>query len=214
VSPSERLFWLAVLIVGTLAAYLWERADAARVRVRGVWDTLRAGNWFRLRNLPHRLRGWREELRLRFGVRGHNCELALTVIRADGRIEPLGVVSRRVITNAGVAFMVDAFQNLVELEAMNFHEVGTGSTAEAVGDTALVTPVESRATGTQSEPASNQYRTTGTIQATAQRLLREHGVFSASSGGTLLDRSVHALITLENGDSVQAQYTLTLTAGG
>lgn len=170
---------------------------------------------WRLRNLPHRLRGWRQELCYLLGV-GSLCELRLTIIRANGTIEPLGLVSRRFVTNDGVAFMVDAFQNLVELEAMNAHGIGTGVAAENVTDAALGTEVETRVAGTQSEPASNQYRSTGTITATAPRVITEHGLFNSTtvSGSKLFDRSVFAAVNLAIADSIQCQYTLTLTAGG
>lgn len=170
---------------------------------------------WKIRNLPHRIRGWKAELFTWLGI-GCVAELVLTVHRASGAMEPLGVVSRRVVTNDGVAFMIDAFQNLVELEAMNAHAIGTDNTAEAVGDTALGAEVEARVTGSQSEPASNQYRTTGTITATAARAVTEHGLFNSTTvaGSKLFDRSVFAVINLASGDSLQCQYTLTLTAGG
>lgn len=132
----------------------------------------------------------------------------------DCTVHDLGVLSQRVITNAGVGFIVDAFQNLVEMEAMNFHGMGTGAAAEAVGDSALGTEVETRATGTQSEPASNQIRSIGTITATAPRSVTEHGLFSASSAGVLWDRSVFTAVALATSDSIQFTYTGTFTAGG
>lgn len=170
---------------------------------------------WKLRNLPHRLRGWKAELFTLLGI-GCVAELVLTVRRASGVIEQLGVVSRRVVTNDGVAYIVDAFQNLVELEAMNAHGIGTSNTAEAATDAALGVEVETRVTGTQSEPANNQYRTTGTITATAARVVVEHGLFNSTtvSGSKLFDRSVFAAINLAIGDAIQCQYTLTLTAGG
>lgn len=169
---------------------------------------------YQIRNLPTRLRGWKAELCTLLGL-GCLAELQATVIRADGTVIPLGIVSRRVVTNAGVGFIVDAFQNLVELESMNFHDCGTGVTAEAAGDTALGTAYGgARATGTQSEPSSNIYRTVGTVSFTSTLAITEHGVFSASSSGVLLDRSVFSAINVVNGDSVQFTYSLTLTAGG
>jgi hypothetical protein len=171
---------------------------------------------WKVRNLlAHRLRGWKAELFTWLGI-GCVAELTLTVIRANGTVEALGVASRRVVTNDGVAFIVDAFQNLVELEAMNAHGIGTNATAEAAGDTALGAEVETRVSGTQSEPASNQYRTTGTITATATRAVTEHGLFNSTtvSGSKLFDRSVFSTVNLAIGDSIQCQYTLTLTAGG
>lgn len=140
------------------------------------------------------------------------------------RVEDHGVVCRRVVTTAGVGFIVDAFQNSVEVENLKFHALGTGTTAEASGDTALVTELtteyvgNTRATGTTTEGASaNIYRTVGTVTLdSGTPAVTEHGVFSAASAGVLLDRSVFSAINLvgANGDAIQATYELTLSAGG
>lgn len=158
-----------------------------------------------------------------WGVTTVLSSLAIRVKRADGQWIDYGVVSRRVVTTAGVNFLVDALQGTVEPEILKYHGIGTGSTAEASGDTALVTesttalnPDSTRATGSLTEGASaNIFRTVGTITADAQIVAREHGILSqaATGGGTLLDRSVFATITLESGDSMQATYDFTITAG-
>lgn len=146
-------------------------------------------------------------------------------LRGPCRVEDHGIVSRKVVTTAGVNFIVDAFQNTTEVENFKFHGLGTGSTAEASGDTALVTeltteynPNSTRATGSTTEGASaNIYRTVGTNTLdSGTPALREHGVFSASTAGTLLDRSVFSTITLDGtvGDSLQSTYDLTFSAGG
>jgi hypothetical protein len=149
-------------------------------------------------------------------------ELELTLRKANGEIIEYGVVSRRVITDAGVAFIVDAWQNTVELESMQYHGVGTGTNAEAVGDTALQTesttilnPNNTRATGTQSEPAVNQLRSTGTLTFDGAGAITEHGLFSqsATGGGTLFDRSVFSVVNVNTADSISAQYTVTFTSG-
>lgn len=139
------------------------------------------------------------------------------------RSEDFGVVGHKVITDAGVAYLVDAFQNLTELELMKFHSLGTGSTAEAAGDTALVTeltteynPNSTRATGTTTETSAPVYSTvaTNTLDATPGAALREHGIHSAASGPTLWDRTVFAAITLSSGDALQSSYSLTCSSGG
>lgn len=142
--------------------------------------------------------------------------LTRQLCRANGVLRlDYGMVSHRVITNAGVAFLEDAFENTAEPENFKFHAMGTGATAENVSDTALVTEVETRATGSQGQGASaNIYQTVGTITATTGRAIQEHGIFSASSSGTLWDRSVITTINLANGDSIQFTYNLTLSAGG
>lgn len=137
------------------------------------------------------------------------------------KIREFGVVSRKVVTNNGVGFIVDAFQNLVEVETMKYHGLGTGTNAEAAADSALQTeltteynPNSTRATGTTTESASNAYRTVGTNTLDGAAAVTEHGVFSASSAGVLLDRSVFSVVNLAASDSLESTYTLTFTAGG
>lgn len=135
-----------------------------------------------------------------------------------------GIVSRKVITTAGVGFLVDAWQNSVELEIMKYHGIGTGNTAENAADTALVTesttalnPDSTRATGSLTEGASaNIFRTVGTLTADASIAAVEHGIFSTSGTGTgvLWDRSVFSTINLASGDSIQTTYDMTASSGG
>ena len=169
---------------------------------------------YKLRNLPHRLRGWRAELLRAMGYGGLS-ELSVKVIRGDGTVEDFGVVSRRVVTDAGVAFLTDCFMNTAEPENMNWHDCGTGVAAEAVGNTALGTSFGgARVSGTQSKPTAPQYRTVATITPGGVFAITEHGIFSASSVGTLLDRSVFAAINVTAPDSIQFTYTFTITSGG
>lgn len=143
-----------------------------------------------------------------------DSELSAVLIQADGTRIDFGVISRRVVTDAGVAFLVDCFQNLAEPENINFHDSGTGTGAEAVGDTVITPAGPARVAGTQSEPAANQYRTVATIPYTGTLAITEHGLFTASSAGTLWDRSKFTAINVVNGDSIQFTYTLTVNSGG
>lgn len=137
-------------------------------------------------------------------------------IAADGTKTYYGVLSRRVVTNAFVNFVVDQLQTETSVFGdFKYHDSGVGTTAEAAGDTAIeTTDGESRATGTQTESAANAYRSVGTISYTTTKAITEHGLFNDSSAGTLMDRSVFAAINVVNGDSIQFTYTLTLTSGG
>lgn len=127
-----------------------------------------------------------------------------------------GVVSRRVVTNAFVAFVVDQLQTETSVFGdFKYHDSGVGTTAENADDTAIeTTDGESRATGTQTESAANAYRSVGTISYTTTKAITEHGLFNDPTAGTLMDRSVFSAINVVNGDSIQFTYTLTLTAGG
>jgi hypothetical protein len=176
---------------------------------------------YAIRNLPARLRGIKQELARvplvqRLSHVGALAALSVQVHRADGTIEQYGVVSRRIVTTAGVNWLATTFTNTVEPETLNFHDCGTGTTAEAIGQTTLVTPYGgSRATGTQSTPGStNIYRSVGTISFTSTLAITEHGMFTASTVGTLFDRSVFAAINVGNGDSIQFTWELTLPSGG
>lgn len=150
--------------------------------------------------------------------------LYLTKIHANGDEEVLGLASVRVVTTAGVNFLVDAFQGTVEPELFRFHGIGTGSTAEAIGQTALVTelttqytPDNTRATGTLGEGASaNIFRTVGTNTVDAAVSITEHGIFSqaATGGGTLWDRSLFTAIALASADALESTYDATFAAGG
>lgn len=208
---------------GSLTAVVTRDLGALPLRRRAPLSW-RVTNWLRYR--------WRELPALvtyRFlgaviGLVYIESALRLTLRHADGSVTDFGVVSRRVVTTTGVGFIVDAFQNLVELENMKFHGFGTGVAAEGAGDTALGTELttqyatdNTRPTGTTTEGASaNIYRTVATLSPDSGGTIAvtEHGIFSANSGGVLLDRSVFAAVNVVAGsDSIQATYELTLTAG-
>jgi hypothetical protein len=158
------------------------------------------------------------------GIPTWTSRLAVRVRRASGEWINYGVVGHRVITTAGVGFMVDCWQGTLEPEIMRYHGCGTGVGAEAVGDTALGTecttalnPDNTRATGTLAEGASaNIFRSVGTLTFDASAAVTEHGLLSqaATGGGVLWDRTVFAAINVASGDSIQFTYDWTASAGG
>lgn len=148
--------------------------------------------------------------------------LSIRVRRGSGEWVDYGIVARRLVTTAGVNAMALSFITPASPGNFFYHGLGTGSTAEAIGDTALVTelttqynPDSTRPAGTHVQGASaNIYQTVGTVTVDGAAAVTEHGVFSAASAGTLLDRSVFAAVNLGSGDSFVATYNLTFTAGG
>lgn len=204
-------------------------ARELRLREVAYFGLPRAGlddrvNTWRTKNFRHLVRGARRALAARtLRLSNFYGTLYLDHIQAGGETLELGLASMRVVTTAGVNFLVDSLQGIVEPEILKFHGIGTGATAEASADTALVTesttalnPDSTRATGSLTEGASaNIFRTVGTLTADASIACTEHGIFSqaATGGGTLLDRSVFSVVNLANGDSLQATYDFTITAG-
>ena len=170
---------------------------------------------WKLKNFPNLLRQyWNRIFRGNY-MRPHG-KLYAKVIKPDEEIN-LGLISTGVVTDAFVNFLVD---NLVaetaEIGDFKFHDSGTGVVAEAVGDTDLGTKVESgRVTGTQLEGATAEiYKTVGTITYTGTLAITEHGIFSITSGGTLMDRSKFTAINVISGEKIEFTYELTCTSGG
>lgn len=159
------------------------------------------------------------------GIPTLTAELSAKLLKRDGSVIDYGVVSYRVVTNAGVAFLVDDMDPsaATDISTLKYHGCGTGTTAENVTDTALVTesttalnPDSTRATGTATQPSANILTSTATVTFDATAAITEHGLFSqaATGGGTLWDRSVFSAINVVSGDSIQFAYSLTVSAGG
>jgi hypothetical protein len=209
------------------------RGAQIRSRAAGVSEpVVSVGLGWKLRNMPYLLDGlWRVALAYLFSaVTGFPVMFGRLYLRkydgARGVWVDHGLVGCKVVTDTGVGFIVDAFQNSVELENMKYHGFGTGTTAESAAHTALVTELTTeyvsdnvRPTGSTTEGATaNIYRTVGTLSPDSGGTiaLREHGVFSqaATGGGVMIDRTLYAAVNLVAGsDSVQATYDLTFTSG-
>jgi hypothetical protein len=182
-------------------------------------------NEWKVRNLTHFKRGLRTVAMARaLHIPTMYGRLWLRVFKANGRVVDLGLASLRVITDGGVGYIVDAWQNTVELEIMNFHGLGLGFTAENQTDTDIETELttqytvdNTRATGSLTEGASaNIFRTVGTNSLDATVALREHGILNNATvgSGVLFDRTVYALINLDAGDSLESTYDATFNANG
>lgn len=183
---------------------------------------------YQARNAQHFIRSIRDQVFADGGVLPNRLQaighLWLAKIHLDGDVEDFGLVSCRVVTDTGVQFIVDAFQNLVELENMKYHGVGTGTTAENATQTALVTELttqysssNTRPTGSLGEKSGDAktYETAATVTVSASVALTEHGIFSVptSGSGVMLDRSVFSAVNLASGESLQATYQLTFPSG-
>lgn len=95
---------------------------------------------------------------------------------------------------------------------MKYIGLGTGTSAAVAGDTTLGTPVESRATGTQSRVtttiANDTYQCVGTVSITDTRAITECGLFSASTDGSMLSRQVFSAVNAVSTDSLQITWKI------
>jgi len=200
----------------TLRGYL---ADA--LPRTGLADVV---NEYRTRNLPNVWRGFRRVAAARaLKVPTFYGALYATVYRGNGSVEELGLISLRVVTDAGVAYLTaDMAGGASDINLFKFHGYGTGTGAEAAGDTALGTELtteyvvnSTRPTGSQAS-STNTYTTVGTLSPDSGGTLAitEHGIFSATSSGTLWDRSKFSAVNLvASADSLQTTYVATFPSG-
>lgn len=210
---------LSVVSRGAPTAKQWEQLARPRPGLPDWVNDWRSDNWrlnVKQRGLPQIRWAERKNVTTVYGA------LLLAPV-IGGQPVPLGLASLRVVTDAGVAYIVDSFQNLTEMENMKFHGLGSGSTGELANQTALVTefttqynPDNTRATGTTTESAANIYQTVATNNFDATVAIAEHAILSqaATGGGTMLDRSQFAAVNLVSGDGLQSDYRLTFTSGG
>ncbi len=97
---------------------------------------------------------------------------------------------------------------------------GTGTTAAAVGDTALQTAIGTTATaGTNTNAVVSTNATVTnvtTVSYSGTSAVTEWGLFNQTtlSGAKMWDHKIFSAINVISGDSIQFTYVLTLTAGG
>ncbi|MHA2067576.1 MAG: hypothetical protein ACXABY_24695 [Candidatus Thorarchaeota archaeon] len=144
--------------------------------------------------------------------------LSAKLFRNGKMIQDAGVVSVKKVTLEFAEWLVDGMVSSGESSKLSdfyFHEMGSGSTAEASTDQALVSATDGR------EPSANEgthgatsnvYQTVATITATTAVEIREHGLFNQTSttGDLLLDRSVVTAFNVTTDDEVQWTYDLTI----
>lgn len=116
---------------------------------------------------------------------------------------------KNLIVTAGKAFLANAIINSSASPFTNM-AVGTGTTAAAVGDTALGSEL-ARSAFTSSSVASNVVSLSTTYAAgTGIGALTEAGIFNAGSGGTMLSRVVFSAINKGSADSLTISWTITV----
>ena len=142
--------------------------------------------------------------------------LSARVLRGD-KIEDLGVIAVKMVTDVWAAHLVDALQAAdTTFSDYKYHDSGIGTTAEAAADTALETATgQARVVGSQTEGATgNIYKSVATITYTANYSITEHGLFNAATGPKLADRSIFTAIPITANNRIEFTYQLTANSGG
>lgn len=115
------------------------------------------------------------------------------------------------VVNSGLAFIASRMKDATAT-AMSHMAVGTGTTAASAAQTALVTQLGSRVALTSSTVTSNAIAYVATFGAgVATGALTEAGIFNASTSGTMLCRTVFAVINKGALDTMTITWTITIS---
>jgi hypothetical protein len=140
-------------------------------------------------------------------------KLNIVLTGPDGKVKEQHEVDNLVVT-VGKNFIASSMAKTTTNSpaAMTHMEVGTGTTAAAVGDTTLQSAVSgSRVSLTSTTVTNNNVAYVATFPAgTGTGALTEAGIFNASSSGTLLCRTVFSVINKGAADTLGITWTVTV----
>ena len=113
------------------------------------------------------------------------------------------------VVTAGKNYVADRIKN--NSTVMSHMAIGTGSTAAAAGDTALGSQT-ARTALTSSTVTDNEIVYVDTFAAgTGTGAITEAGIFNASSGGTMLCRTVFSVVNKGANDAMTITWTVTVS---
>jgi hypothetical protein len=128
----------------------------------------------------------------------------------DGNIKQAFEVPNLVVTT-GLAFIASRMKDTTDT-AMSHMAIGTGTTAAAAGNTALVTEA-ARVSLTSTTVTANATAYVASFGAgTGTGAITEAGILNAASAGTLLCRTVFDVVNKGANDTLQITWTITLSA--
>lgn len=136
-----------------------------------------------------------------------------TIVHRRGHEVLNTIEGENVVTTVGKEFLA-SFLYSAAVTASTFTQkyiaVGTDSTAEAAANTALGTEL-ARSTGTVSYVSNAMYQVTATFASgSGTGSIVEYGLFSSSTGGTMLSRDTEALITKGANDTLTTIVRITV----
>ncbi len=135
----------------------------------------------------------------------------------DGKLIDTRVVKNKAVTTSGLTALM-LYNGTKAVKDFNYHDCGTGgATAESAANTGLTTPAgTARVAGTPTNPSALTFRSVATISFTSTLAISEHGIFDASTAGTMLDRTAFSgsPINVVSGDSIQFTFEFSMVAGG
>lgn len=138
-------------------------------------------------------------------------DVKIDIIGADGVVKDSREIKNLVVTT-GKNYIASRMKDATAT-AMTHMELGTGTTAAAVGDTALQAAIAaSRVTLTSTTVTTNAIAYVASFPAgTGTGAVTEAGVFNAASAGTMLCRTVFSVVNKGANDAMSITWTITVS---
>ena len=137
----------------------------------------------------------------------------VTLYGPDGEVKDRRE-GENVVTTVGKEWIASLLSSSAAAAATNtakYLAIGSDATAEAAANTAMGTEL-ARQTGTASYVSGAIYQITATFAAgTGTGAVVEYGLFSTSTGGTLISRDTESVVNKGAGDSLAVTYQLTFS---
>lgn len=137
-------------------------------------------------------------------------DVALVLRDKNGNVKSEQKV-KNLIVDTGLNFICDRMKD--DETAMTHMALGSGTTAAAAGDTSLESQLGSREALDSATVTNNQIVYIASFEAgDATGAVTECALFNAASGGTMLCRTVFAVVNKQADDTLTVNWTITLTA--
>ena len=138
-------------------------------------------------------------------------DVAIVLKDKNGKVKDSRVIHNLVV-NSGLTFICSRMGS-TSAGVMSHMALGSGTTAASSGQTDLVSILGSREALDSTSASSNTITYVSSFEAgEGTGAVTEAGVFNAASSGTMLCRTVFAVVNKQADDTMSVTWTITLTA--
>jgi len=138
-------------------------------------------------------------------------DVALVLKDKNGNIKETREINNLVVS-AGLTFICSRMAG-TSAGVMSHMALGSGTTAASAGQTDLVSILGSREALDSTSASSNTITFVSSFEAAeGTGAVTEAGVFNAASSGTMLCRTVFAVVNKQADDTMSVTWTITLSA--
>lgn len=136
-------------------------------------------------------------------------DLVIELTRESGEVETFEF--KNLVVDTGLNYIVSRMKD-TSAGAMSHMALGSGTASPVAGDTALGSQLGSRAALSTTTVSGNTITYTATFAAgVGTGAVTEAGIFNAASAGTMLCRTVFAVVNKAANDTITVTWTVTVS---